>query len=153
MGDQDLFDEVYESNDYTMFVLESDGSSIKLKLKTKKVPGIKQSGTIWAKRKSNGNYVIDAGLGDEEYEAGDMPNPIKKLIDTSGGGPGGNAALMPEKKLVINGYLPRSYDEYKRLFTSRRYFNLRVYDKPIPENLYYEVAKLYLEEMGVPLFL
>jgi hypothetical protein len=82
-----------------------------------------------------------------------MPNPIKRLVDSKGGGPGGNAAAMPPKKLVISGTLPRPYDEYRRLFNTNKWKYLRVYDKPLPESLYYEVAKNYLEQMGMPLYL
>jgi hypothetical protein len=152
MDNQDLFNEVYDGNNYAMLVLESDGQSMKLKLKIKKVPGLGESGTIWAKRKGS-KWVIDVGLGDEEYSDADLPNPIKKLIASGGGGPNGNAVQMPAKTLVISGYLVRPYDQYRRLFTSNKYFNLRINDKPIPESLYYEVGKLYLDLLGVPLYL
>ncbi len=153
MGDQDLFNEAYEGNNYAMLVLESDGESMKLKLKVKKVPGLGESGTIGAKRKGN-KWVINVGLGDEEYNDDDLPNPIKTLIASSGGGPNGNAAPMPPRKLIITSdYLVRPYAEYRRLFTSNKYFGLRVNDKPIPESLYYQVAKLYLDLLGVPLYL
>ena len=110
MGDQDLFNEAYDGNNYAMFVLESDGESMKLKLKVKKVPGVGESGTIWAKRKGS-KWIINVGLGDEEYGDGDLPNPIKKLFASGGGGPNGNAVTMTKKKLVIRDYLVRPYSE------------------------------------------
>ena len=153
MGDQDLFNEAYEGNNSGVLVLESDGESMKLKYKQKKVPGLGESGTIWVKRKG-GKWIINVGLGDEEYDDNELPNPIKKLIASAGGGPNGNAAAMPDKKLVITSdYLVRPYDEYRRLFNSNKYFGLRVDDVPIPKSLYHQVAKLYLETMGVPLYL
>lgn len=153
MSDQDLFDEVYDGNNYAMLVLELDGESMKLKLKAKKIPGIGESGTIWAKRKGR-KWILNIGLGDEEYDDDQMPNAIKKLISSAGGGPNGNAVVMPPLRMVIhNGYSVRPYAEYRRLFTSRKYFDVRPNDKPLPESLYYIVAKLYLEQMGVPLFI
>src|SRR5688500_18831570 len=135
-----------------MLVLEFDGESLKLKAKMKKVPGVKQSGTIWVKKKGR-KYIINLGLGDEEYDSDDLPNPIKQLIASAGGGPNGNALIMPPRKLVIENYLIRPYAQYLRLFNSNKYFGVRVYDKPLPESLYREVGKFYLEVMGVPLYL
>ena len=157
MGDQDLWeDQVYDDdkNNYAMLVLETDGEGISLKLKVKKIPGLKQSGTITATRKTGGKYSMNFGLGDEDIDDDKMPNPIKKLIDGNGGGPNGNSVKMPPQKLLINSdYTIKPYDEYRRLFTSRRIFELQIHDKPIPEGLYYQVAKFYLDQMGVPLYL
>jgi hypothetical protein len=76
------------------------------------------------------------------------------LIDSNGGGPNGNAVKMPPSKLMINSdYTIKPYDEYLRLFASRRWMELKVNDKPIPKSLYVEVAKFYLDQMGVPLYL
>jgi hypothetical protein len=56
--------------------------------------------------------------------------------------------------LMINSdYTIKPYDEYLRLFASRRWMELKVNDKPIPKRLYVEVAKFYLDQMGVPLYL
>jgi hypothetical protein len=152
MDDQDLFDEAYEGNNSTMLVIETDGESVKLKLKMKKLPGAKQSGTIAAKRKPGGKYVIDFGMGSEEYGPDELPNPIKKLIDSKGGGPNGNAATLPPVKSVIRNYLPRTYPEYASDWRSRRYSG-KAKDAALTERVYHHVAKLYLDQMGVPLYL
>jgi len=145
-------DGAYEDHNYGMLTLSLDGESLKLTAKVKKVPGAKESGTFFVK-KTGKKYIINVGMGDEEYDEDDLPNPIKSLIASKGGGPNGNAVAMPEKRLVIRDYLIRPYDEYLRLFNSNRYFNLKVYDKPLPKSLYFQVGKAYLEEAGVPLYL
>ncbi|MBX3244748.1 MAG: hypothetical protein KF685_09860 [Acidobacteria bacterium] len=145
MGDQERFDEAYEGNNYALLVLETDGESMKLKLKVKKVPGLGESGTIWAARK-NGKWVLDFGLGDEEYDEDELPNPIKKLIATKGGGPNGNPVTMPKRSVIITmDNMIRPYEEYRKRFTSARIFDLRIHDILIPESLYYQVALLYLQ--------
>ena len=158
MGDQDLWeDRAYDddSANYAMLVLEADGEgSVSLKLKVKKIPGLKQSGTITATRKGGGKYSMNFGLGDEDIDEDKIPNPIKKLIDSNGGGPNGNAVKMPPSKLMINSdFTIKPYEEYLRLFATRRWMDLKVNDKPIPKGLYVEVAKFYLDQMGVPLYL
>ncbi|HYJ90420.1 MAG TPA: hypothetical protein VEV84_03865 [Pyrinomonadaceae bacterium] len=158
MGDQDIWeDQLYDDdkNNFAMLVLEADNEgSVSLKPKVKKIPGLKQSGTITATRKSDGKYSMNFGLGDQDIDDDKMPNPIKNLINTGGGGTNGSAVKMPPSKLMINSdYTIKPYDEYLRLFASRRWMELKVNDKPIPKGLYIEVAKFYLDQMGVPLYL
>jgi hypothetical protein len=154
MDAQGQFDAVYENNNTVSLVLEMDGTDVKLKLKFKQVPGIKQSGTILATKKPGGKYALNFGLGDEEYDEKDLPNPIKKLIDSSGGGPNGNAVKLPPKNEIIrHDYTVRPYAEYASAWNSRRKGGTDPLDKPLPESLYRHVAKLYLDQMGVPLYL
>lgn len=154
MSDQQLFDKAYEDNNNIMLILELDGESVQLKLKVEELPKIKKSGTIWATRKPGGKYVFNFGLGDQEYEAKDLPNPIKKLIDGSGGGPGGSAVKMPPKsELIRRDFTIRPYAEYASAWNSRRKGGVDPLDKPLPERLYKQVAMLYLDQMGVPLYL
>ena len=153
MSDQDYWEEAYEENSATVLVFESDGDEMFLKVKQKPIPGLEQSGSIWVTRKS-GKYSFNFGFCDEDIDEDNMPNPVKKLIDSKGGGPGGNKAAMPQKQLCVNyDGLPRPYDEYRRLFNTNKWKGLRVYDKPLPERLYYEFAKFYLDQMGTPLYL
>jgi hypothetical protein len=63
--------------------LEFDGSSIKLKVKSKAAG---EDAWFWAARKGS-SYVFDFGLGDEEYGENDVPRPMRRLIATRGGGP------------------------------------------------------------------
>ena len=152
MDYEERFDEVYDGHNYAILTLVCDGIAV-AKVKIKEVPGTGESGTIWA-RKKNGKWVLNFGMGDEEYDEDEMPNPVKKLIATAGGGPNGNAVAMLTKNMIItSGYMIRPYAEYMKKFNSNKIFGLRVHDKPLPEKLYYEVGKLYLKMLGAPLYL
>lgn len=48
------FDHVYDGHKYGLFVLETDGQTMKLKLKVKEVPGLGESGAIWIQQNENG---------------------------------------------------------------------------------------------------
>jgi hypothetical protein len=141
-------------SDYTMLVLEYDGSSVKLKLQGKDLPGIQQSGTVWVTRES-GKWTFDFGLGEEEYDEKDVPNPIKQLVKTKGGGPTGNAVRFPPVAdlIKIPGYTIRPYAEYASRWRSRRLSGKEPLDKPLMQRSYRHVAMIYLELLGAPLYL
>lgn len=159
MGDDDNryeqaeeeFDDEYESNNYVKLTLEFDGTSFTLKVTTKKVPGVGQSGQIWAK-KTGRKYTFDFGLGDKDIDEKDLPNPIKALIDSKGGGPSGNQVKFPPRNDVItDDYNIRPYPEYASRWNSRRLAGKEKMEKPLTKALYKEIGKLYLELLGVPL--
>lgn len=144
-NDQKAWDEVYEENKYVILslVISSD-KKVTLKVKSK----VAADAWFWAAKKGR-KYTLDFGLGDEEYEEGDVPRPIRKLIATRGGGPNGNAVKMPEPKLFVKGYPKRPYVEY---FTQ---WQLRG-GKPeeyFPQDLHAGYAYIYLQAMGVPAYL
>lgn len=140
------FDHVYDGHKYGLFVLETDGQTMKLKLKVKEVPGLGESGAIWIQQNENGKWFINAGLGGEEYDDKDVPNPIKKLVKTAGGGPIRNSAIMPPRHLVIRGdNTVKPYDEYKKAALGQRFLGPVEASgwQIIPKAIYHEVAKLY----------
>ena len=139
MADDGLFDQAYPDNDYGLFTLSWDGTAFTFKLKANHEESI----SIWAKREG-GKFLIDFGAGDEEYEEGELPNPIKKLIETKGGGPGGNAVRLPPRKTFINssGKI-RPYGEYASDWRSRWLAGDRSLEKPLPRDMYYEIADFY----------
>ena len=96
--------------------------------------------------KEGRKYILNFGLGDEEFDADELPSPMRKLIDTSGGGPNGNAVQLPPVKWVIRDYVPRRYVEYFTIATSHG-------KTPVGERFYMKLAKMYLDKMGVPLYL
>jgi hypothetical protein len=142
-GDQwsDRWDKTYDDNKYVVLVVEFGSGDPKLKLKFKN----EQEGWIWAK-KSGRKYVLNFGLGDEEFDADDLPSPMRKLIDSSGGGPYGNAAQLPPVNWVTRDYMVRPYVEYFTIATSHGKL-------PLPERLYRRLGKIYLDKMGTPLYL
>jgi hypothetical protein len=156
-AEEELDDEYYgdedEDNNYVKLSLEFDGTSFTLKLTTKKVPGVKQSGQIWAK-KTGRKYSIDFGLGDQEFDEKDVPNPIRTIIDSKGGGPSGYQVKFPPRGDVVrDDYTLVSYPEYASRWKSRRLEGKEKMEKPFTKELYKEVGKLYLKLLGVPLYL
>jgi hypothetical protein len=145
MGDDlEAWNETYKDDTYVMLALVFDGESAKLKLKFK----AEEDAWFWAAKKGR-NYVFDFGLGEEEYDEKDVPSPIRKLIGSRGGGPNGNAAKLPAKKLMIRGYSRRPYAEYASGWNSRG----RRPDEFLPQGLYVQLANMYLRAMGVPAYL
>jgi hypothetical protein len=112
----------------------------KLKLKFKN----EQEGWV-SITKDRRKYVLNFCLGDEEFDADELPNPMRKLIDTSSGGPNGNAVQLPPVKWVIRDYLPRPYVEYFTIATSHG-------KTPVGQRFYMKLAKMYLDKMGVPFY-
>lgn len=136
------FDDVYGSNSYGLFTLSWDGESFTFKLKAKHHETI----AVWAK-KEKGKYLIDFGAGDEEYDEKSLPNPIKKLIETKGGGAGGNAVKLPPRKVFINGGgSVRSYGEYASHWKSRWEAGDKTLEKPLPRYLYEWIAYFYAQQ-------
>jgi hypothetical protein len=83
MSDNEIWEEeAYEEENYVMLMLKFDRESVTLKGYVKKAIG-GESAAIWAKRKGS-NWLINFGAGDEEYEDGEVPNPMKRLIDSGG---------------------------------------------------------------------
>jgi hypothetical protein len=152
MGDSELFEQVYEDSNSVVLTLTIKGNSVALGLKAQGTPVLDQGVTVWASRTGGRKYVINCGFGEEEYDEDDLPNPIKKLIASGGGGPNGEKVSMPPIKALIRpGYLIRPYPEYCSDWVTRN--SGKVHDKPMPEILYYQIAKLYLKLQGVPLYL
>ncbi|MCJ2081720.1 hypothetical protein [Methylobacterium sp. J-090] len=139
MGDNYSFDDAYDSNSYGLFTLSWDGESFTFKLKVK----AKETISVWAKREGK-KFLIDFGAGDEEYEEGSLPNPIKKLIESKGGGPGGNSVRLPPRKVFINnsGHV-RSYGEYASIWKTRFEAGDKTLEKPLPKALFASIAAFY----------
>lgn len=154
MADEDeQFEQAYPDDSSVKLVLEFDGTNFTLKLKGKKIPGVGQAGQISAK-KTGRKYVFDFGLGDKEFDEKDLPNPIKKLIDSKGGGPSGHQVKFPPRKDVITeDYTIRPYPEYASRWQSRSLAGKEKMERPLTERLYLEIARLYLDLLGVPLYI
>lgn len=146
-SDQDLFDESTSEDRYVMLVIEFDGENGKLVMKGKsKAPGLGESGFFGVKKEGR-RYTVVMGLGKEEYDDKDLPNPIKRML---GGGSGSFSAIMklPPASLVIRKgeNMPVSYNAYRGRAYARGW--------PIlPREMYQEVIRYYLERMGTPLYL
>jgi hypothetical protein len=133
------FDDVYDSNSYGLFTLSWDGEAFTFKLKVKAHETI----SVWAKRDGK-KFVINFGAGDEEYEESDLPNPIRKLIDSKGGGPGGNAVKFPPRKVFLTSSgKPRSYGEYASIWKRRWEAGDKTLEKPLPRALFEQIAASY----------
>lgn len=139
MANGPSFDDVYDSNSYGLFTLSWDGEAFTFKLKIK----YQETISVWAKKEGR-KYIIDFGAGDEEYDEDKLPNPIKKLIASKGGGPEGNAVRLPPRKVFINnsGHV-RSYGEYASIWKSRWEAGDKTLEKPLPRTLYEQIAALY----------
>jgi hypothetical protein len=139
----DLHKDAYEDNNPVLLGLVFDGESVKLKLKIKKLPGVKETG-IFAVKKKKGKYTINFGLGEEEYDEDDLPNPIKKLIDVGGGGPGGGEVVMPPMHVFVTETgKPKHYSAYH---LSQRFLDaLKGKSKPLDQRTFDAFARLYAD--------
>src|SRR5262245_54746138 len=145
MVDNEIWeDEAYEEGNYVMLFLKIDSDSVTLKGYVKKGIG-GQSNTIWAKRKGS-KWLVDFGAGDEEYEDGELPNPMKRLID-SGGAEKDSVRMPPISHLIKDKKFPRKYIDYLMIAgmwekTDRKYIVLS-------KHLFEDMQNAYLINIGV----
>ena len=73
-GDQwsDGWDKTYDDRKYMLLALEFSAEAPKLKLKFKN----EQEGWIWVTKEGR-KYILNFGLGDEEFDADELPSPMR----------------------------------------------------------------------------
>ena len=149
MSDNEIWEEeAYEEENYVMLMLKFESELVTLKGYVKKAIG-GEFAAIYAKRKG-AKWLIDFGAGDEEYEDGEVPNPMKGLIN-SGGAEKDSVRMPPISHLIKDKYVPRSYNDYLMIAgmwarTDRKYIMLG-------KRLFQDIQDAYLINIGVPRYL
>ncbi len=155
MNDEEQFEETYKDSSYSLLVFEYKNGTAKLTLKGGQLPGVKESG-IFGIKKVNGKYVFNFGLGKEEYDDDDVPNPIKKLVGGTSGAYIRGVDVPSSARIIRRDFTFRPYADYRRDFflTKVPYRDDgRALDKPLPRGVYMHLVKFYLAIKGVPLYL